>query len=77
LFSARLLQFVPLNQPINTAPAANEPVAKVPAPRRGIKWRTFALVAASASLGLVAGIYIDELLGAFLTVACLWLGFDQ
>lgn len=77
LFSARLLQFVPLNQPIKTAPAANEPVAAEPAPRRRITWRTVALVAASISLGLVAGIYIEEWLGLLLTVACLVLGGDQ
>ncbi|MDL2200852.1 hypothetical protein QQF45_17560 [Halopseudomonas aestusnigri] len=77
LFSARLLQFVPLNQPIKTAPAANEPVAAEPVPRRRITWRTAALVAGSLSLGLVAGIYIEEWLGALLTVACLVLGGDQ
>ncbi len=77
LFSARLLQFVPLNQPIKTAPAANEPVAEEPTPRRRITWRTAALVAGSLSLGLVAGIYIEEWLGALLTAACLVLGGDQ
>ena len=77
LFSARLLQFVPLNQPIKTAPAANEQVAAEPAPRLRITWRTAALVAGSLSLGLVAGIYIEEWLGMLLTAACLVLGGDQ
>lgn len=77
LFSARLLQFVPLNRPIKTAPAANEPVAEEPPPRRHVSWRTVALVAASLFLGLVAGIYIEEWLGMLLTVACLVLGGDQ
>jgi hypothetical protein len=77
LFSARLLDFVPLRSPIPVKPAANEPVAAEPAPRRRIKWRTAALFAGSLSLGLVAGIYIEEWLGALLTVACLVLGGDQ
>ena len=54
-----------------------EPVAAEPVPRRRITWRTAALVAGSLSLGLVAGIYIEEWLGALLTVACLVLGGDQ
>lgn len=61
LFSARLLQFVPLNQPINTAPAANEPVAEDPAPRRGITWRhVFALgmFGLGLAVGLLAGHWI-------------------
>lgn len=77
LFSARLLDFVPLRTATPVTPAANEPVAAEPAPRRRITWRTAALVAGSLSLGLVAGIYIEEWLGALLTVACLVLGGDQ
>ena len=77
LFSARLLQLIPLGRTTPVPVEVLEPVAAEPAPRRGIKWRTFALVAASASLGLVAGIYIEEWLGALLTVACLVLGGDQ
>ena len=76
LFSARLLDFVPLRSPIPVTPAANEPVAAEPTPRRRITWRTAALVAGSLSLGLVAGIYVEEWLGALLTVACLVLGGD-
>lgn len=77
LFSARLLDFVPLVSPIPVTPAANEPVAAEPAARRRITWRTVTLVAGSLSLGLVAGIYVEEWLGALLTVACLVLGGDQ
>lgn len=63
LFSARLLQFVPLNQPIKTAPAANEPVAAEPAPRRRITWRhVFAL--GMFGLGLVAGFLAGEWVAA-------------
>lgn len=54
-----------------------EPVAAEPTPRSRITWRTAALVAGSLSLGLVAGIYIEEWLGALLTAACLVLGGDQ
>tara|TARA_R100001230_G_C5659105_1_gene163825 strand:- start:586 stop:942 length:357 start_codon:yes stop_codon:yes gene_type:complete len=48
-----------------------------PTPSRRIAWRTAALVAGSMSLGLVAGIYVEEWLGMLLTVACLVLGGDQ
>lgn len=51
--------------------------AQKPAPRRRITWRTATLVACSLSLGLVAGIYIEEWLGMLLTAACLVLGGDQ
>lgn len=54
-----------------------EPVPAEPTPRRRITWRTAALVAGSLSLGLVAGIYIEEWLGMLLTAACLVLGGDQ
>ena len=77
LFSARLLQFIPLGRTTPVPVEVLEPVAAEPAPRRRIKWRTAALVAGSLSLGLVAGIYIEEWLGALLTVACLVLGGDQ
>jgi hypothetical protein len=63
LFSARLLQFVPLNQPIKTAPAANEPVAEEPTPRSRIKWRhVFAL--GMFGLGMVAGFLAGEWVAA-------------
>ena len=62
LFSARLLQFVPLNQPIKTAPAANEPVAEEPRPRR-ITWRhVFAL--GMFGLGLAVGFLAGEWVAA-------------
>jgi len=77
LFSARLLQFIPLGRTTPVPVEVLEPVAAEPTPRRRITWRTVALGAGSLSLGLVAGIYIEEWLGALLTVACLWLGGDQ
>jgi hypothetical protein len=57
--------------------AARRGEALEPTPRRRITWRTAALVAGSLSLGLVAGIYVEEWLGMLLTAACLVLGGDQ
>jgi|TARA_X000001388_G_scaffold3203_4_gene2316 hypothetical protein len=54
-----------------------EPVPAEPTPRSRITWRTAALFAGSLSLGLVAGIYVEEWMGMLLTVACLVLGGDQ
>ena len=63
LFSARLLDFVPLRSPIPVKPAANEPVAAEPAPRRRITWRpVFAL--GMFGLGLVAGFLAGEWVAA-------------
>ena len=72
IFSARLLQFLPHRPAMS--PAANEPIHIQPESRKRLKWRVIALVAASAGLGLVAGIYVDELLGALLAVSSLVLG---
>ena len=60
LFSARLLDFVPLRSPIPVTTAANEPAAD-PAPRRRITWRhAFALgmFGLGLAVGLLAGHWI-------------------
>ncbi|MEH6566219.1 MAG: hypothetical protein V7756_12895 [Halopseudomonas sp.] len=76
MFSARLLHFLPQRQVVVT-PAANEPLLIESAPSPWVTWRALALVAASATLGLVAGIYINELLGGLLAVSSLVLGGDK
>ena len=63
LFSARLLDFVPLRSPIPVTPAANEPVPAEPTPRRRITWRhVFAL--GMFGLGLVVGFLAGEWVAA-------------